>query len=493
MKTFYLEKSLGMDIREDSVSLTLVGKNLFRADVLAAEFIPIQNLDTGDEKAEQLFMERVNGFLIENKAWVENVVLSLPRANITLQSFELPAPDRKSVDSMMEFELERHFSSGMDSFYYSNHVTGMKDNQYHIVCAAVKKDAADRYLELIRKLNLKPTTLDVSTFANLNLVWLNGEEKESLSAVVDMSLNSIDISILNNRVLEFSRNVPINDPEYRRAFLNAGLPPEHLENLTQGVTQIVVEEIQNALASCRNVDDSMSVEAIHLIGGGPLAPYLADGLEKATEVPTHRVVPPEFVNPSTPSGFSPAFMTTSLGLSLRELKRSAVETNLLPDGMKATRRKKVNIKTTCALAAAMALFVAGFIVNQIVYNNKILASLNLQLEEIKVEVGPLEKIDLEYETLQKYMNTLNRIDQIHPTKLPMLIELSRILPQDTWLKRIQFKKGKMEIKGVSATASRLVPMVEASNLFRDARFIGTIITESAGEKFTISSALGATP
>ena len=88
------------------------------------------------------------------------------------------------------------------------------------------------------------------------------------------------------------------------------------------------------------------------------------------------------------------------------------------------------------------------------------------------------------------MDTLDKIDQIHPTKLPMLVELSRIIPKDTWLKKIQFKKGNMEIRGISGAASRLVPIVENSNYFRNTRFVGTIITDTIGEKFAISSAIG---
>ena len=269
-------------------------------------------------------------------------------------------------------------------------------------------------------------------------------------------------------------------------------PPEHIEKQVESLTQIVVEEIQNALASCRAIDNSMSVESIHLIGGGPFAPYLVSELERVTEVPTHRVLPPECVSPSVPENFSPALMATSLGLALRELKRNAVEANLLP-AKTTSRRKKVNIKTTAVLAAAMLLFVVGFAVNQITYNNRILASLDQQLNEIKVEAGALEKIDLEYEMLRQYVDILNRIDQIHPPKLPMVVELSRILPKDTWLSQINFKKGKIELKGISATASRLVPILEGSRHFRDTRFLGTIITRAEGERFTITSTVGVNP
>ena len=35
------------------------------------------------------------------------------------KTFELPAPDAKTVHSMIDFELERHFSSGLENLYYT--------------------------------------------------------------------------------------------------------------------------------------------------------------------------------------------------------------------------------------------------------------------------------------------------------------------------------------------------------------------------------------
>jgi len=489
MKTFYLEKSLGIDIREESVCLTLLGKNFYRTDLIAVKYIPIQLSDIKNEKTKCHFLDQINHFIIENDAWVENVVVSLPRSKVTLQSFELPAPDRKSVNSMMKFELERHFSSDIKSFYYSNHISARDSKQYHIVCAAIKKDIANCYLELLEKLNLKITILDVSTFANLNLVWLKEEHNDSLTVVIDLSLSFIEISIISNGILELSRNIPIDDPQYREAFLSQENQQKTIEGSSEKIAKNIVEEIQNALASCRNIDDSVSVEAILILGGGSFATHLTSKIGKITEVATHRIQPHDFHNSPASDHCSTAYMATSLGLALRELKKVSAEVNLLPENSTITQRKKLNTKTTLALMAATVLFVIGFIANQHIHNSKVLASLDKQLEKLKVEMGPLEKVDLEYETLQKYMETLDRINQIHPTKLPMLIELSRIIPKDTWLNKIQFKKGKMKIKGISASASRLVPIVENSNFFHDTHFMGTITTDSGGEKFTISSAV----
>ena len=173
------------------------------------------------------------------------------------------------------------------------------------------------------------------------MVWLNSEHSESLSVVVDLSLSFIEISILNNRILEFSRNIPIDNPEYREAFFNSEIQQKAIEDSSEKITQTIVEEIQNALASCRNIDDSVSVEAIHILGGGNFATHLTSKLETTTEVPTHRVELPEFLNLPVPDNYSTAYMATSLGLALRELKQNLVEVSLLPESSKITQRKKL--------------------------------------------------------------------------------------------------------------------------------------------------------
>jgi len=314
MKSFYLEKSLGIDIRENSVCLTLLGKTLYRVDVLASKYITIQPISKGDEKAESIFLEQVNRFIIEHDAWTENVIASIPRSKITLQSFELPSPDRKSVDSMMGFELERHFSSSLDNFYFYNHITTKKENQYHIVCAAINKEIAAYYLNLLKKLNLNASVLDVSTFANLNLLLLNGEHQDPLSVLVDLSSDFIDISILINRNLEFSRSIPIAEPEYQETFLNPENQGESHQVIAEKVAQTLVEEIKNAMASCRNIDDSKSVDTVYISGGGHLTSHLTSRLELAAGVQVFELQSPATVNPTVPKNFSTAFMATSLGL-----------------------------------------------------------------------------------------------------------------------------------------------------------------------------------
>jgi Tfp pilus assembly PilM family ATPase/uncharacterized membrane protein len=489
MKSVFIEKSLGVDIREGSVSLTLVGKKLRTVEVLAGKTIALKPLTGKDEKAEKHFLTKVNRFLIDHDTWPESVVVSLPRSYITFKTFELPAPDLKSVRSMVEFELERQFSAGLEDLYFTFQVTPKAENIFHVASATIKKEIANYYLELIQKLNLKTTILDVSTFANVNLAFAQDIENDSpIWALADISPETLDIALIKNDAIEFSRSLSWARPAIKDANSGKISDSEQLENLSREITKSIIDELQRALSSCRSIEANELVGHIFVTGGGVLVPHITQHLEKETEVSTTALQAPESVSPTLPESFSPSFMLTSLGLSLRELKKQKVETNLLPADIQPKRRK-VNIKLTLALAATVVLLLAGWFANRVVYTNKTLATLDGQLNEIKKQATSLEKIDLEYDSLKQYVDILNTIRRQYPDKLPVLGELSRSLPHDTWLTHLKFEQGEIEIKGFSPVASKLIPLLEQSKAFKGTGFVGTIIKESAGEKFTIHADL----
>ncbi|UCD11552.1 MAG: PilN domain-containing protein [Nitrospinaceae bacterium] len=492
MKTIYIEKSLGIDIRENSVALVLLGKSFRSIDILGGKFFRILPLTPGDEKAEKVFLERMNKAMLALGTWPDNQTVSLPRRHYTLLSFELPAPDQKSARAMVPFELERHFSSGLENLLHACHIRTLGEKKQHVTAAALKKETADYYLGLLRQLSLKPSALDVSTLANLNLVTEAGDRHLGLVAIADQGPEGFDVTLVRQGRLAFSHNVTLDDPDIREAFFKTDLPQDAGDILAAGMAEIVIEEIQKALASCRTLDDAVTVEQLHLAGAGPFAPALAGHLEKRSEVPTTRVTLPRGTRPVPGKKFAVSFMGSALGLAMRGLRNCAVDINLLPPAL-SPKRRKANLKTTLGLAAAAVLLAAAGVLGQWIQKTRTLDHLDEQLREIKAQAGALEKIDLQYETLRENFGRLATIDQAHPLKLPVLQELSRTLPKDTWLTNIDIKKDTLEIKGYSAVASKLVPLLENSPHFKETGFVGTIINDRGKEKFTIRTRIKERP
>jgi len=488
MKPPLTEKSLGLDIREDSVSLILINKKFRSTEILAGEFIDLKLLTGKDEKAEKHFLNEINKFLIENDAWPDSVVVSLPRSLILFKTFELPAPDIKAVYSMIEFELDRHFPSGLEEFYYTYHLTKKTGNNFHITLVGIKKEIANYYLKLIEKLNLKTTILDIPTFSNANLVLPFELKSSGLSTIVDISPRTLEVVLMKNGVLEYSRNRPWEDEGLKNYYSRKAGSSEELENLRKKTSKFIIKELEQALSSCSNIEENESIGHIFIIGGGSLAVQIAKHLEKETKISTQTLNVPNSISNNLPKSFSSHHMMTALSLATRGIKKQNINTNLLPNQLQS-KRKKATLKTTLALAATVLIFFGIWIANQIQLNNKTLASLENQLQEIKGEVSYLEKIDLEYISIQKYIDILNTIENIYPAKLPLLGKLSQSLPKDTWLTNIKFQKGEVEIKGFSSSASKLIPLIEKSPGFEKAGFVGSIISEPMGEKFTIRAKL----
>ena len=237
MKSIFLEKSLGLDIREDSISLILIGRKLRLAEVLAGEFIDLKLLTGKDEKAEKHFLDQVNRFLVEQNTWPESVIVSLPRSLVMFKTFELPAPDMKAVQAMVEFELERQFSSGLDDLYYTYQLNQKSGNIFHIASAAIKKETANYYLELIKKLNLKTTVLDISTFANSNLALLQEPKDSAVTALIDISPRALEIVLIKKGVIEFSRNRSWKNTDIKDTYSEKDKSLGLLDSLSESTTK----------------------------------------------------------------------------------------------------------------------------------------------------------------------------------------------------------------------------------------------------------------
>ncbi len=80
-----------------------------------------------------------------------------------------------------------------------------------------------------------------------------------------------------------------------------------------------------------------------------------------------------------------------------------------------------------------------------------------------------------------------------PSTVELLEELTRLIPDGTWLHRLDIKNGEVQFQGLSDAASALIAVVESSPMFREARF-GSPITRDARsgkERFHISAKLEA--
>ncbi|MDH5458067.1 MAG: PilN domain-containing protein, partial [Nitrospinota bacterium] len=314
----------------------------------------------------------------------------------------------------------------------------------------------------------------------------NGQLGSKLQAIVDISSTRLDVSLIKGKTLIASRSVSIPDKDFKKVFFHHDLPESLEEQVTKDFSTFLTKTLESTLYGCKSLENEESITQINLFGGGRGAEALVSALQTQTSVKTEAVLP-TFLKKDSPLSFTPSLQMTSLGLSLRPALKNPIELNLHSNFQKSKR--KSSWKTTVVLLVMVLAVLTGLFLDQTYKNENTLASLNRQLEEIKPQATQLQKIDEQHAHLAGYTESLNAIERQSPLKLPLLQELSKKLPKDTWVTRISIKQNQVEVRGYSAATSRLIPLLEESDFLKNTQFKGSITTQALGERFTIQSTM----
>ena len=480
------EQFLGIDIREEHTALTLVEKTWGGMEIVQSHWFRLYP-ERGDEENEALFVQELDDFLENGKAKPKEVLLSLPRQNCTLQSFNVPATNSQALDSMIQLELERHFAFPLESMSVSYHVVSMAPNQNHVIAAAANKEKVESYLNLLTQAGLKSDEVELSLSSQMNLLDQNGALDPTLQAIVDISSSRVDVALIKGKTLVANRSAPIPDKEFKKVFFQQELAETPTDQIIVDFAKFLTETLESTLYGCKSLENEESITQIHIFGGGHCAEILISALQVKTDVKTKAVLP-GFLKQDARISFVPSFQMSSLGLALRPLLKNPIALNLHPQSSHKAKRNSA-WKSTAVVSVIIFAALVGLLLGQTYKNENTLNSLNHQLEEIKPLAAELQKIDQQYENLSSYTEALNAIERQSPLKLPLLQELSKKLPKDTWVTRISIKRNQMEVQGYSASASKLIPLIEKSRFFKDTQFKGSVTTRALGKRFTIRSTM----
>ncbi len=83
----------------------------------------------------------------------------------------------------------------------------------------------------------------------------------------------------------------------------------------------------------------------------------------------------------------------------------------------------------------------------------------------------------------------------HPAAVALLNEITRLLPDDTWLLQIRVFDDQLTMAGYSGAASALIPILEASELFAEVRFEAPVTLDGriGLERFNLSAEIALDP
>lgn len=160
---------------------------------------------------------------------------------------------------------------------------------------------------------------------------------------------------------------------------------------------------------------------------------------------------------------------------------------LLPEG-RSDQRPRWSRHLNLALGALLLALIAAALLLPVLFQQR-------QIESLEQQVAKARKAAIRATDIQQRLTELKRqrrflVDKKlqTPALTQLLEDLSRRLPDDTWLTQLRYRDGQLHIDGQSPAASKLVKLLEDSPYFDNVHFISPITQDrrSGLERFRIS-------
>ena len=361
--------------------------------------------------------------------------LALARAAATVKQIELP-PVAGDTRQMVGFELERHlpFQAEDAPFDFVELPAeppaerGTAAGQRVLITAADRR-VVDAALRLAEEARLRPLSLTVAAH---NLPVLARFRRGKRVAWVHRVGDATDLLFLYGETLVLSRSLPGADET------------------------MIAEEIQRSFAGIRwRGCDAVWVSGDFDAPGAPTSSALT-----ALNVPVHEP-------PWTPvarqrlKALAPE-QRGALQLAVAVVSgRGARPLELLPAALRPRRLTRpqamtVGIAAATVLLGIVALLAPGW------REQRHLSRINTEIARLEPNVKEADRLLRELERKRKLLTTADTVESASIRPLPVLRDLTELLPNDAWLTTVSLDPKGIELTGAASAASTLIPLLENS-------------------------------
>lgn len=168
--------------------------------------------------------------------------------------------------------------------------------------------------------------------------------------------------------------------------------------------------------------------------------------------------------------------------------------NFLPRERRPPARRGA-MRLNMALTALALLLLVAAVRLPLVQQRTLVANLESLLEEAQRQAKAMELLHDELKKFAEESRFLSEQWQDSPPIVPVLAEITRLLPDDTWISTLEISHGEVAIQGESPSASALIGLIEASPSFHNANFRSPVIQDqkTGRERFQLSAEIMVAP
>lgn len=193
---------LGLDINEEFVAATVVEMRGQDVEVTASGFALYQDKGGPDEVLPEL---------LEEISWSGTTcIMGVSLAGISLRNLSIPFTESRKIDQILPLELEDQLLSPVRNHVVEYSVSGVEENQSHLLVTAVENEKVRQNLELLTNCKLNP---EVITLRTLVLAEQLQRQHGKLGSflLIDAGLHAASIAVVMQGQVVFMRRLAYPD------------------------------------------------------------------------------------------------------------------------------------------------------------------------------------------------------------------------------------------------------------------------------------------
>ena len=174
------------------------------------------------------------------------------------------------------------------------------------------------------------------------------------------------------------------------------------------------------------------------------------------------------------------------GVQTRSLRAGTMRLDLQAGAPASTRAGRARQWTLAGLGAAAAVMLLGLPIAQ---KLQAIASLEAQVEAVRAQARLAQRAREEIARLEAAEGALLERRREQRAALEVLLELTRLVPDGTWLSHLNLAGARVRLRGESTNATEVLGALEGSGAFHGASLDGSVTRDarSARERFALSA------
>jgi general secretion pathway protein L len=441
--------AFGIDLRENHLILTMLKKSFGRIRVVGYAIHPLApEGDKGEREAQVIGL--INDFVSRHSIKRDNAHLLIPRQKAIARFIRLPVATRENLRKVLEYELSKYTPFKSDEVYFDYVLLKEEKEWLTLFAAFTKKSSIESSLSLLKKIGIRPASVQIPTVSALNLFFYNKKpDEDDVSVLLGLDTPFLEMNLLEGADWRESYHLPLPPEPWATEIVRTC----ERSGVKRGPNSALTYYLYGEGDGEKNRTVLKETAGVKEVCGPPLDSVVFDG--DRTKLP---------------------LIYPSIGAPLIGLIKPKVDLNLLPVEL---RKKRREIRKPLLLALLLLFTIFGLSQGTGLYLNyrDELTSTTEEIKRQKPEVEAVERLQKQKEGLAKEVAELEKFRSEEASKIEMLKELTRLLPDTAWIWNLKYNGKEIDISGYADSASDLIPLLDKSPLFEKVEFLTPVTRE----------------